>query len=291
MVFLSPYRFSFKSLLYIPCLVLSFCLLLINHFFPLVLHLANLRSMPKYRILHIVITGCFLLLLFRFYYFQVHEYSKYETKAGHNSLRKISLHAPRGIIYDRHGIPLVDNRQIYDLSVIPFDVTDQFNYSLLASLTGWSSTKLKKDIAARKQSFNRFRPYTLERHLDFDTRSHLEENKLDLPGTIFSEFPARSYPNNARLTHVLGYLRVVTDEFALQSNNDLDYKSGDIFGFSGIEKMYESLLRGKDGTAFHLVDIYGINHGIYADSPGTLPVTGDDLYLTINSKLQNKIED
>ena len=137
----------------------------------MVLHLINLRLMQKYRKLHIIIIGCFLLLLFRFYYFQVHEYSKYETKAGHNSLRKISLHAPRGIIYDRHGIPLVDNRQIYDLSVIPFDVTDQFNYSLLASLTGWSPTKLKKDIADRKKSFHRFRTYTIERHLNFKTRS------------------------------------------------------------------------------------------------------------------------
>ena len=87
--------------------------------------------MQKYRKLHLIIAGCFLLLFFRFYYFQVHEHSKYETKAGNNSLRKISLHAPRGIIYDRRGTPLVDNRQIYDLSVIPFDVTDQFNYNLL----------------------------------------------------------------------------------------------------------------------------------------------------------------
>ena len=111
--------------------------------------------MQKYRKVQIVISGFFLLLFFRFYYFQIHEYSKYETKAGDNSLRKISLHAPRGIIYDRYGIPLVDNRQIYDLSIIPFDVTDQFNYSLLTSLIGLSPTELKKDIADRKKSFNR----------------------------------------------------------------------------------------------------------------------------------------
>ena len=203
----------------------------------------------------------------------------------------LSLHAPRGIIYDRHGIPLVDNRQIYDLSVIPFDVTDQFNYSLLASLTGLSPTELKKDITVRKKSFHRFRPYTIERHIDFELRSHLEENKLDFPGTIFSEFPVRAYPNDARLTHVLGYLRVVTDEHVVQSNKDLNYKSGDVFGFSGIEKMYESLLRGKDGTEFRLVDIYGIDHGLYEDSPIIQPITGNELQLTIDSKLQSHVED
>ena len=247
--------------------------------------------MQKYRKVQIVIIGIFLILYFRFFYFQIYEYQKYETKAGNNSVRKISLHAPRGIIYDRYGIPLVDNRQIYDLSVIPFDVTDQFNYSLLTSLTGLSPTEMKKDITGRKKSFYRFRPYTLERHIDFELRSHLEENKLDFPGTIFSEFPVRAYPNDARLTHVLGYLRVVTDEYVVQSNKDLNYKSGDVFGFSGIEKMYESLLRGKDGTEFRLVDIYGIDHGLYEDSPVIQPITGNELQLTIDSKLQSRVED
>ena len=141
--------------------------------------------MQKYRKIHIIIAGVFLILFFRFFYFQIYEHSKYKTKAGNNSVRKISLHAPRGIIYDRYGIPLVDNRQIYDLSVIPFDVTDQFNYSLLTSLIGLSASKLKKDITIRKKSFHRFRSYTIQRHLDFETRSYLEENKLDFPGLSF----------------------------------------------------------------------------------------------------------
>ena len=247
--------------------------------------------MQKYRKVQIVIVGFFLILFFRFFYFQIYEHPKYKAKAGNNSVRKIFLHAPRGIIYDRYGVPLVDNRQIYDLSVIPFDVTDQFNYSLLSSLIEVSPVELKKDIAIRKESFYRFRPYTIERHLDFETRSYLEENKLDLPGTIFSEFPARTYPNKARLTHVLGYLRVVTDDYAKLSNKNLNYKSDDVFGFSGIEKRYESLLRGKDGTEFRLVDIYGIDHGVYEDSPGIQPITGNELQITIDSKLQSRVED
>ena len=247
--------------------------------------------MQKYRKIQIIIATFFLILYSRFYYFQIYEHTKYETKAGNNSVRKISLHAPRGIIYDRHRIPLVDNRQIYDLAVIPFDISDQFNYSLLTSLTGLSSIKLKKDIIGRKKSFHRFRPYTIVRHIDFETRSHLEENKLDLTGTIFSEFPAREYPIDARLTHVLGYLRVVTDDFELQDNKDLHYKSGDVFGFSGIEKMYESLLRGKDGTEFRLVDIYGIDHGVYKNSSVIQPITGRELHLAIDIKLQSRVED
>ena len=246
--------------------------------------------MLKYRKIQIVLVAFFFILFSRFYYIQIYQHSKYEAKAGNNSVRKISLHAPRGIIYDRYDVPLVDNRQIYDLSVIPFDVTGYFNYSMLSDVIGLSPFDLQMDIMQRKKSFHRFRPITLKRHIDFGTRSHIEENKLDLPGTIFSEFPARTYPNEARLTHVLGYLRVVTDGPAIQSLKDMDYKLGDIIGFSGIEKMYESILRGKNGIEFRLVDIYGIDHGIYKENPGTKPIPGNALHLSIDSKLQSLVE-
>ena len=246
--------------------------------------------MQRYRKLQLILAGVLTILFFRFYYLQIYQHQEFEAKAGSNSVRKISLHAPRGIIYDRNGIPLVDNRQIYDLSVIPFDVTDQYNYSMLSDVTGLSTEELKLDIMRRKKSFDRFRPITIKRHINFETRSHLEENKLDLPGTIFSEFPARTYPNDARLTHVLGYLRIVTEGLVSQPGKDLDYKLGDVFGFSGIEKMYENLLRGKDGLEFRLVDIYGIDHGIYLENPGRQSIPGIALRLSIDSKLQSLVE-
>jgi len=247
--------------------------------------------MPKFKKVQLVLAGIFAILFFRFYHLQIYQHSKYETKAGNNSVRKISLHAPRGIIYDRNGIPIVDNRQIYDLSVIPFDVTNQFDYRMVSKRTGVSSIELKEKIAKGKKSFHRFRPIPIKRHINFETRSHLEENKLSLPGTIFSEFPARTYPVKAKLTHVLGYLRAVTELSVSIPNQELDYKLGDVFGFSGIERIYESILRGRDGTEFRLVDIYGIDHGIYQDNPGLQPTPGKALNLSIDSELQALIED
>ena len=247
--------------------------------------------MPKFKKVQLVLAGIFAILFFRFYHLQIYQHSKYETKAGNNSVRKISLHAPRGIIYDRNGIPIVDNRQIYDLSVIPFDVTNQFDYQMVSNRTGVSSNELKEKIAKGKKSFHRFRPIPIKRHINFETRSHLEENKLSLPGTIFSEFPARTYPVKAKLTHVLGYLRAVTELSVSIPNQELDYKLGDVFGFSGIERIYESILRGRDGTEFRLVDIYGIDHGVYQDNPGLQPTPGKALNLSIDSELQALIED
>ena len=247
--------------------------------------------MSKFKKVQLVLAGIFAILFFRFYHLQIYQHSKYEAKAGNNSVRKISLHAPRGIIYDRNGIPLVDNRQIYDLSVIPFDVTDQFDYRMVSKRTGVSSIELKEKIAKGKKSFHRFRPIPIKRHINFETRSQLEENKLSLPGTIFSEFPARTYPVKAKLTHVLGYLRAVTELSVSIPNQELDYKLGDVFGFSGIERIYESILRGRDGTEFRLVDIYGIDHGVYQDNPGLQPTPGKALNLSIDSELQALIED
>ena len=247
--------------------------------------------MPKFKKVQLVLVGIFAILFFRFYHLQIYQHSKYEAKAGNNSVRKISLHAPRGIIYDRNGIPIVDNRQIYDLSVIPFDVTNQFDYRMVSKRTGVSSIELKEKIAKGKKSFHRFRPIPIKRHINFETRSHLEENKLSLPGTIFSEFPARTYPVKAKLTHVLGYLRAVTELSVSIPNQELDYKLGDVFGFSGIERIYESILRGRDGTEFRLVDIYGIDHGVYQDNPGLQPTPGKALNLSIDSELQALIED
>jgi penicillin-binding protein 2 len=247
--------------------------------------------MPKFKKVQLVLAGIFAILFFRFYHLQIYQHSKYEAKAGNNSVRKISLHAPRGIIYDRNGIPIVDNRQIYDLSVIPFDVTNQFDYRMVSKRTGVSSIELKEKIAKGKKSFHRFRPIPIKRHINFETRSHLEENKLSLPGTIFSEFPARTYPVKAKLTHVLGYLRAVTELSVSMPNQELDYKLGDVFGFSGIERIYESILRGRDGTEFRLVDIYGIDHGVYQDNPGLQSTPGKALNLSIDSELQALIED
>ena len=228
-----------------------------------------------------------LIIFCRFVFLQIYNHQKFEERAGANSVRKISLHAPRGIIYDRNGKPLVDNLQIYDLAIIPFDVTEKFNYDIIFNELSISKEKLSTSINKKKKSFYRFRPYIINRHINFEVRSRLEENKLDLPGMIFEESPVRVYPNDARLTHVLGYLRTLTE----QSNklND-DYKLGDIFGFSGIEKYYESTLRGLDGAEFHLVDIYGIDHGLIDEMSSVLPKPGTDIYLSIDSKLQHYVE-
>ena len=69
-----------------------------------------------------------------------------------------------------------------------------------------------------------------------------------------------------------------------------NYKLGDVYGFSGIERVYESQLRGVDGIEYHLIDIYGIDHGLNQDNPGYASIPGQSINLTIDSELQYFVE-
>ena len=217
-------------------------------------------------------------------------YQKYKRQSENNSIRKLSIPAPRGIIYDRNGIPLVDNMPIYEVKVRPIDVTEEFNYSILAEELEFPEDELKAKILKSKKSGGKYHPQLLKRHLDFEVISRLSENRLNLPGIIFSELPARVYPSNANLTHIIGYLRTVSEDFLKDAPEELKYDRDDIYGATGIESYYEHLLRGKNGFEYHLVDNRGIDHGILLDENRTSPQKGETLLLTIDHDLQVLVE-
>ena len=240
-----------------------------------------------------IIAICILLyavLFLQYLNLQGLNYQKYKRQSENNSIRKLSIPAPRGIIYDRNGIPLVDNMPIYEVKVRPIDVTEEFNYSILAEELEFPEDELKAKILKSKKSGGKYHPQLLKRHLDFEVISRLSENRLNLPGIIFSELPARVYPSNANLTHIIGYLRTVSEDFLKDAPEELKYDRDDIYGATGIESYYEHLLRGKNGFEYHLVDNRGIDHGILLDENRTSPQKGETLLLTIDHDLQVLVE-
>lgn len=251
---------------------------------------SRLKFGHRRRVLFFISFILLLCLAFRFYLIQIINYDSYSSKSAKNSVRKIIKTAPRGIIYDRNLVPIVDNRPTYDLSLVPYDVSAEFNYTLFQKITALPEVEIKSKIESAKKRFSKFKPFLLKRHVDFEERSKIEENKLEFPGVNFSEFPARTYPNEARLTHALGYLRTVTDEVLNNSGPELNYQYGDIFGFNGLERIYEKSLRGRDGVEFRLVDIYGIDHGKYTTDREYEIEMGESLILSIDSELQIQAE-
>ena len=226
-------------------------------------------------------------ILYNYFFLQIVQNEKFNQKAGNNSIRKIIINAPRGIIYDRNKIPLVDNKPLYDLKLIPHDIKQDFNYLLFDKILNIDSLEIDSIFKSKKGPGSAFKPTIVKRYIDFNLKSILEEYKLDFKGIYFSELPARIYISNCNLTHVLGYLRQIDND----GLNSKLYKSDDIIGYSGIEKYYENYLKGNNGVDFYLVDRFGIVQSKYEDSNSSFPpLEGDSIVLSIDSKLQTFVE-
>ena len=216
-----------------------------------------------------------LVIFFRYFKLQILDFSKYQEKAGNNSLRRIELEAPRGIIYDLNHKPIVDNKFIYDLNIIPKDFnSNTFNYDLIDKIANIKRHVIDSIVSLNSTSIKKFKPVLIGRNINIETKSKLEENKLDLKGLYFSNSQIRTYMMDCNLSHVLGYLR----------------KKEDLIGFSGVEKYYQNKLEGINGIEYHKVDRFSIDQGIFDCDGNILPIQGDDLHLTIDSDLQSYSE-
>ena len=247
-------------------------------------------SFYRQKVILIISISILFLIFIKFFDITIIQHDRLKTSSYANSLRKIYHNAPRGIIYDRNKVPIVDNRPTYDLKLTPFDVTDRFNYNLLSKLIQIDKDTLENKISRSKKKFKVFDPILLKRHVDFKDISKIQEYKLEFPGLFFSEFPSRTYPSNANATHILGYLREVSDKMLKTDPCNSKYKLGDVYGFTGIEKVYECDLRGVDGIDYHLYDVKGLDHGIYDFDENYPIVNGEDLFLTIDIGLQEYSE-
>jgi len=224
----------------------------------------NKSKSYRQKILFIVSILIIVLLEIKFFHITVIKHKELNFSSEANSLRKVYYNAPRGIIYDRNSRAIVDNMPTYDLKFTPSSIiSEKFNFNLLSQLININEDSLKEIILNSKKKFKKFDPILLTRHVQFKDMSKIQEYKLEFPGLFFSEFPARTYPSDIRGTHILGYLREIPDNILESNLCNYKYKLGDVYGETGIEKVYECNLKGSDGLEYHLYDVQGLNHGIY----------------------------
>jgi penicillin-binding protein 2 len=180
----------------------------------------------------------------------------------------------------------VTNRPLYGLAVIPAEVRGSVDE--LTGLTRYidlPGDEIRRMVEEADLPYTRFQPITLLEGVNFIQRTHIEEHRLEFPGIFFVDRAIRHYPSRARATHVIGYLRDVSEEeYELYRREG--YHLGDLVGYSGLEKRYEQVLRGEDGFRYHLVDYLLRDLGEVPDKPFQRPVPGQDLYLTLDIDLQ-----
>ena len=239
-------------------------------------------------VFYILIAAVFLILAARLYQLQIIQYNLFMGMAEANRIRVVSQEAPRGIIYDRNGAIIVDNKSQYNISVIPYELQrNREIYAELSKILQIPEEELRNRV--KKNWRGQWLPARIVEDVDFITLTELEERRLELPGVTYSLQPIRAFPSGTNLSQVLGYLREV-DKNDLKVVKDYGYRAGDLIGWNGVEREYENILRGIRGISYVQVNVYGQEVGRIQDKRRIQSRIGNDLFLTIDLELQQYAE-
>jgi len=210
--------------------------------------------------------------------------SNYKAHADSNAFMEKVIYPSRGLIYDRNGKLVVYNQPAYDLMMIPKDVTPFDTTDLCNTLQitreefdqRWQEMKKGRNYSAYSQQ-------VFINHLSAQDYGRLQEKLYRFPGFFIVQRILRQYNYNVA-ANVLGDIREVN---AKDIEKDSYYRPGDYTGDLGIEKSYESYLRGRKGSEILIRDALGKIKGRYNDGANDIaPESGKDLKLSIDIDLQ-----
>ena len=205
----------------------------------------------------------------------------YKDKANQNALRYITEHPARGLIYDRNDSLLVYNDAAYDLMVVPNELRE-FDTAELCRVLDLTKAEVEKKIA-RATKYSKILPSLFEQQISKEDYGFLQEKMYEFPGFFVQNRTLRSYPNPIA-AHILGYVSEVNEQ---DMENDNYYKMGDYIGKSGIEKAYESVLRGVKGKRVVLVDVHNREMGSYDNgADDVVAIPGTSIWSTLDMRLQ-----
>ncbi len=199
----------------------------------------------------------FFSLFLKAFHLQIIEGSKNLSLADGNRIQIRTLHAPRGVIYDRNSEVLAANAPAFRL----FDDPPAGHVP-------------ERYVAGGKKT----RFITREQALELEVKKDPRAQNLEIDNV-------RTYPQGEKFAHILGYVGEISEE-QLQNDKYQGYKAGDRIGKAGIEAEYEKILRGKDGGEIVEVDSKGVKIRTLRREP---PIPGQNIYLTIDATLQSQI--
>ncbi len=228
------------------------------------------------------------VLAVRIAYLNVILGAKYQQTAEENSLRSLVIPAPRGIIYDRFGKQLVYNTPSIDVIFTPADIPeDPLRQEEMMRLL---SSTFVLDPGVLDELFRKFdrtslQPLIIKERVSQEEALLFLSRSRDLPGISLYKTTKRHYTDSLIFSHLLGYEgKIRKEELELHP----EYLLTDAIGKQGIEKSYETFLRGKHGYQQAEVDALG---QVKKELGSIQPTPGSDLILNIDADLQKKIFD
>lgn len=239
-----------------------------------------MQERKRYYIVLVALGLLVLVYMIRLFSLQVLN-KTYKDKAEKNALRYITEHPARGLIYDRNDSLLVYNDAAYDLMVVPNELR-RFDTAELCRVLDITKDVVEKRIA-KATKYSKILPSLFEQQISKEDYGYLQEKMYEFPGFFVQNRTLRSYPNPIA-AHILGYVSEVNEQ---DMENDSYYQLGDYIGKSGIEKAYESVLRGVKGKRVVLVDVHNREMGSYDNgSEDVVAVPGTSIWSTLDMKLQ-----
>ncbi|HSP59276.1 MAG TPA: penicillin-binding protein 2 [Halomonas sp.] len=231
----------------------------------------------------LVVIALTALLMGRLVYLQVVQHEVYSTRSENNRVRVEPLPPTRGLIYDRNGVLLAENRPTYNLTLVR-ERADDFaaTLDLLETLLALSGDEAKAFRARANQPQRPFEPALLMSDLNEQQIARLAINRHRLPGVEVEAQLLRYYPDAQMLVHALGYVgRINTDE--LKSLDAGRYAGTHFIGKTGVERFYEDELHGQSGLRQVETNARG---RVLSELGRTNPVPGKDITLTLDKELQ-----
>ncbi len=226
------------------------------------------------------------LVVGRLYVLQVVEYDHFVTLSDSNRIRLKVLPPTRGLIFDRHGVVMADNLPAYRLEIVREQVDDlDATLQKLRQYVEFDDQDLKRF----EQASRRRRPFEsvpLKLNLNDEEVARLAVNLHDFEGVEINARLTRNYPLGAHAVHALGYVSRI-DERDLSEVDEIEYSGTTHIGKLGVEKFYEKELHGKVGFQQVEVNANGRTLRVLSETP---PVQGNNLYLSIDSRLQRVAE-
>ncbi len=241
------------------------------------------RAKTVFRVVAVLI----VLALSYYWKVQILEFKKYWTLAESNRTRTRVLPAPRGLIRDRNGVILADNRASFKVSLVRENIVDaERSYAAVADLLAIDEGTLRERVE-RFRSLPAFEPIVIKDGLRTLDVAPIESRRLEFPELVVEAEPQRFYPHGPLAAHALGYLQERAPEEAA-ALRDGRSGVGQMGGRTGLEREYDGILTGEDGSVVEIVDSLGRAHG---ERDRWDPVQGRDVAVSLDIRLQTRAEE
>lgn len=231
-----------------------------------------------------------LILLARFVYLQVIQQSHYQTLAENNRISIVPIAPSRGLILDRNGVILAHNYSAYTLEITLNKVVDLKatidELAKLIDIQPGDRKRFKRLLADNRK----FESLPIRNRLTDDEVARFSAQRYRFPGVEIKARLFREYPYHEQISHLVGYIGRINEGEAAQLEEDemaANYRGSDYIGKTGIERSYEGELHGKTGFQQVEVDAGGREVRVLSRTP---PISGNNLVLTIDAKLQEVAE-